>query len=73
MAAACDRFRTGVLEDGLTHDGHPALARHVGHCVAKDTALRNDREQGRARQHPQEILELTRRNDNAPKDASVAT
>jgi phage terminase large subunit-like protein len=37
MAAACDRFRTGVLEGGLTHDGHEALARHVGHCAAKET------------------------------------
>jgi phage terminase large subunit-like protein len=38
MAAACDRFRAGVLEDGITHDGHEVLARHVGHCVAKETA-----------------------------------
>jgi phage terminase large subunit-like protein len=37
MAAACDRFRVAVLEGDLTHDGDPALARHVGHCVAKDT------------------------------------
>jgi phage terminase large subunit-like protein len=36
MAPACDRFRTGVLEGGLTHDGDALLARHVGHCVAKD-------------------------------------
>lgn len=27
----------GVLEGGLTHDGDPVLARHVGHCVAKET------------------------------------
>jgi phage terminase large subunit-like protein len=26
-----------VLEGDLTHDGDPALARHVGHCVAKET------------------------------------
>jgi phage terminase large subunit-like protein len=37
MAPACDRFLTGVLEGGLTHDGSSVLARHVGHCVAKDT------------------------------------
>lgn len=37
MAPACDRFRTGVLEGGLTHDGDPTLARHVGNCIAKDT------------------------------------
>jgi phage terminase large subunit-like protein len=37
MAAACDRFRSDVLEGVLSHDGDPVLARHVGHCVAKLT------------------------------------
>jgi phage terminase large subunit-like protein len=37
MAPACDRFRVAVLEGDLSHDGDPVLARHVGHCVAKDT------------------------------------
>jgi len=37
MAPACDRVRAGVLEGGLTHDGSPLLARHIGHCVAKMT------------------------------------
>ena len=37
MAAACDLFRSDVLEGELTHDGDPVLARHVGHCVAKIT------------------------------------
>ncbi len=37
MAAACDRFRIGVLEGDLTHDGHAGLARHVGHAVTKET------------------------------------
>ena len=37
MAAACDRFRSDVLESVLSHDGDPVLARHVGHCVAKST------------------------------------
>jgi phage terminase large subunit-like protein len=37
MAAACDRFRAGALEGTLSHDGSSLLARHVGHCVAKDT------------------------------------
>jgi phage terminase large subunit-like protein len=37
MAPACDRFRVGVLEGDLSHDGNPILARHLGHCVAKDT------------------------------------
>lgn len=37
MAPACDRFRTGVLEGDLTHDGSPVLARHIGHAVAKET------------------------------------
>jgi phage terminase large subunit-like protein len=36
-AAACDRFRVAVLEGDLQHEGDPVLARHVGHCVAKDT------------------------------------
>jgi phage terminase large subunit-like protein len=37
MAPACDRFRVAVLEGDLSHDGDPVLARHVGHCVAKET------------------------------------
>jgi phage terminase large subunit-like protein len=37
MGPACDRFRSGVLDGTLTHDGSSVLARHVGHCVAKDT------------------------------------
>jgi phage terminase large subunit-like protein len=37
MTAACDRFRVGVLEGDLSHDGNTVLARHLGHCVAKDT------------------------------------
>ena len=37
MAAACDRFRTGVLEGDLSRDGSPVLAAHVGHCLAKAT------------------------------------
>jgi phage terminase large subunit-like protein len=37
MAPACDRFRVGVLEGDLTHNGSSVLARHIGHCVAKDT------------------------------------
>jgi len=37
MSAACDRFRTGVLEGDLSHDGSAVLARHVGHCVTKAT------------------------------------
>ena len=37
MAAACDGFRAGVLEDGLTHNGDAALARHVGNCRTKET------------------------------------
>lgn len=37
MAPACDRFRTGILEGGLTHSGDHRLVRHVAHCVAKET------------------------------------
>ena len=34
MAPACDRFRAGVLEGDLSHDGSPVLSRHIGHTVA---------------------------------------
>jgi phage terminase large subunit-like protein len=37
MAAACDRFRSGVLEGELSHDGNLVLARHLGHCTARET------------------------------------
>jgi hypothetical protein len=37
MAAACDRFRVGVHEGDLSHDGSAVLARHLGHCRTKDT------------------------------------
>lgn len=37
MSAACDRFRAGVLEGLLTHDGNNVLSRHVGHSQAKET------------------------------------
>lgn len=37
MSAACDRFSVGAITGTLTHDGDPVLARHVGHCVAKET------------------------------------
>lgn len=37
MAPACDRFRAGVLEGGLTFDGSAVLVRHMAHCVAKET------------------------------------
>ena len=39
MAPACDRFRAGVLEGDLSHDGSPVLSRHVGHTVAKVTPV----------------------------------
>jgi phage terminase large subunit-like protein len=37
MAAACDRFRSAVLEDGLTHDGDPTLGRHVANTVIRES------------------------------------
>lgn len=37
FSAACDRFRTGVLERTLTHNGDPVLAAHVGNAVARET------------------------------------
>jgi len=38
MAPACDRLRVAVLEGDAAHDGDPVLARHVGHCITKQTA-----------------------------------
>jgi len=37
MAAACDRFRAGVIEGQLSHDGNAVLSRHIGHAQAKET------------------------------------
>ncbi len=37
MVPACDRFRSGVIEGGLTHDDDPALARHVANCVVRES------------------------------------
>ena len=38
MAEACSSFYQAVVSDGLTHDGHPGLARHVDNAVLKETA-----------------------------------
>jgi phage terminase large subunit-like protein len=38
MAPACDRFRAGVLEGGLSHDGDPTLARHVANCAVRESS-----------------------------------
>ena len=38
MAAACSSFYQAANSDGLTHDGHPGLARHVDNAVLKETA-----------------------------------
>lgn len=35
MIPACSDFYTAVLNQKLTHDGHPALARHVTNAVVK--------------------------------------
>ena len=37
MAAACDRFRAGVTDKTLTHDGNHILSRHIGFAQAKET------------------------------------
>lgn len=37
MASACDRFRAGVSDRVLTHDGNHVLSRHVGFAQAKET------------------------------------
>lgn len=34
MAPATDRFYQAVMEQRLTHDGHPRLAAHIGNAVA---------------------------------------
>ena len=38
MAAACSSFYQGATAAGMTHDGHPGLARHIGNAVLKETA-----------------------------------
>ena len=35
MVPACKQFYDMVVERGLTHDGDPRLARHIGNCVVK--------------------------------------
>jgi phage terminase large subunit-like protein len=37
FAPAVNRFSTGVLTKTITHNGDALLARHIGHCVAKET------------------------------------
>jgi phage terminase large subunit-like protein len=38
MAQACSSFYQAVTVEGLTHDGHPGLARHCSNAVLKETA-----------------------------------
>lgn len=38
MAAACSSFYQAANNEGLTHDGHAGLARHIGNAVLKETA-----------------------------------
>jgi len=38
MAEACSSFYQGVVSEGLTHDGHPGMARHIDNAVLKETA-----------------------------------
>lgn len=38
MAEACSSFYQAVVADGLTHDGHNGLARHIDNAVLKETA-----------------------------------
>jgi phage terminase large subunit-like protein len=38
MAAACSSFYQAATSNGLTHDGHVGLARHVDNAVLKETA-----------------------------------
>jgi phage terminase large subunit-like protein len=38
MAAACSSFYQAATTDGLTHDDHPGLARHVSNSTLRETA-----------------------------------
>jgi len=38
MAAACSSFYQAATSEGLTHDGHPGLARHVGNAVLRESS-----------------------------------
>ena len=38
MAAACSSFYQASSAEGLTHDGHPGLSRHIANAVLKETA-----------------------------------
>jgi phage terminase large subunit-like protein len=35
MVPACAKFYDAVMEQRVTHDGDPRLARHIDHCVLK--------------------------------------
>lgn len=37
MAKACAAFYSGLVEGRVTHDGHRALAQHLGNCTVKPT------------------------------------
>lgn len=39
MAPACTAFSTAVMEQSLTHDGDPRLARHVSNAIVKSTPM----------------------------------
>jgi phage terminase large subunit-like protein len=39
MSEACDRFESAVKSQGLSHDGNPHLARHLGNAVVKEFPL----------------------------------
>jgi phage terminase large subunit-like protein len=39
MAPACSEFYRAVMSSGLSHDGNPSLARHIGNAVVKDDRL----------------------------------
>ena len=38
MAQACSSFYQAATTEGLSHDGHPGLARHIDNAVLKETA-----------------------------------
>jgi phage terminase large subunit-like protein len=38
MSAACSRFYTTIVQDGISQDGDPRLARHLRNAAVKETA-----------------------------------
>jgi hypothetical protein len=70
MSAACDRFRIGVLEGDLSHDGNAVLSRHLGACENEVDAVRRDHHE-RRQGFPEEDRRGGR-GDHRPRPGDVA-